>query len=83
VYRQGAHGSAGRLQSRALPYEVWRFTSSGKDRYYIFVDRTGLGTFSLVRSNDLKENGQANWNEFFSQEDLDDITRFLGRDVLR
>jgi GWxTD domain-containing protein len=83
VYRQGAHGSAGRLQSRALPYEVWRFTSTGKDRYYIFVDRTGLGTFSLVRSNDLKENGQANWNEFFSQEDLDDITRFLGRDVIR
>jgi GWxTD domain-containing protein len=83
VLRQGAHGAGGRLQSRALPYEVWRYTSSGKDRYYIFVDRTGVGSFSLVRSNDLKESGLPNWNEFFGKEDFEEIGRFLGRDVFR
>jgi GWxTD domain-containing protein len=83
VKQQGAHGEGGRLQSRALAWEVWRYTSSGKDRFYIFVDRTGLGTFKLVRSNDVKENGLVNWNEFFGRDDLDEIGRFLGQDVFR
>lgn len=83
VLRQGAHGEGGRLQSRALPYEVWRYTRSGKDRHYIFVDRTGVGSFSLVRSNDLKESGLPNWNEFFGREDLEEIGRFLGRDFFQ
>jgi GWxTD domain-containing protein len=83
VKQQGAHGEGGRLQSRALGWEVWRYTSSGKDRFYIFVDRTGLGTFKLVRSNDVKENGLMNWNEFFGRDDLEEIGRFLGRDVFR
>lgn len=81
--QQGAHGEGGRLQSRALAWEVWRYTSSGKDRFYIFVDRTGLGTYNLVRSNDVKENVLSNWNEFFGRDDLDEISRFLGRDVFR
>ena len=83
VKQQGAHGEGGRLQSRALAWAVWRYTSSGKDRFYIFVDRTGLGTYSLVRSNDVKENVVSNWNEYFGRDDLDEISRFLGRDVFR
>jgi GWxTD domain-containing protein len=83
VKQQGAHGEAGRLQSRALAWEVWRSTSSGKDRFYIFVDRTGLGAYTLVRSNDIKENGLSNWYEFFSREDLEEIRQFLGRDIFR
>lgn len=83
VKQQGAHGEGGRLQSRALAWAVWRYTNSGKDRFYIFVDRTGLGTYSLVRSNDVKENVVSNWNEFFGRDDLDEISRFLGRDVFR
>jgi GWxTD domain-containing protein len=64
---------------RSPPYEVWRFRS-GKDRYYIFVDRAnGLGNFQLVYSNDLKEPGQPNWQELLhKQEAVDDIGRFLG-----
>lgn len=83
IRQQGAHGEGGRLQSRALAWEVWRYTSSGKDRFYIFVDRTGLGSYNLVRSNDVKENVLSNWNEFFGRDDLDEISRFLGRDVFR
>jgi GWxTD domain-containing protein len=64
---------------RSPPYEVWRFRS-GKDRYYVFVDRAnGLGNYQLVFSNDLKEQGQPNWQELLrKQEAVDDIGRFLG-----
>jgi GWxTD domain-containing protein len=83
IKQQGAHGEGGRLQSRAFGWEAWHYTSSGKDRYYIFVDRSGLGAYRLVRSNDIKENGLSNWSEFFGREDLEEINRFLGRDVFR
>ena len=66
---------------RSPPYEVWRFRT-GKDRYYIFIDRAnGLGNYQLVYSNDLKEPGQPNWQELLHKEDaVDDIGRFLGVD---
>jgi GWxTD domain-containing protein len=66
---------------RSPPYEVWRFRT-GKDRYYIFIDRAnGLGNYQLVYSNDLKEPGQPNWQELLHKEDaVDDISRFLGVD---
>jgi GWxTD domain-containing protein len=83
VLRQGAQGPGGRLQARALPYEVWRYTASGKDRFYIFVDRTGAGAYALVHSNDVREVKIANWNEFFGRDDLDEIQRFVGTDVFR
>ena len=83
VKQQGANGGGGRLQSRALAWEVWHYTSSGKDRFYIFIDRTGMRTYKLVHSNDVKENGLSNWNEFFGRDDLEEISRFLGTDVFR
>lgn len=67
---------------RSPPYEVWRFRT-GKDRYYIFVDRAnGLGNFQLVHSNDIREPGQPNWRELlYKQDAVDDIGRFLGLDL--
>jgi len=67
---------------RSPPYEVWRFRT-GKDRYYIFIDRAnGLGNFQLVYSNDIKEPGQPNWQELlYKQDAVDDISRFLGVDL--
>jgi GWxTD domain-containing protein len=67
---------------RSPPYEVWRFRS-GKDRYYVFVDRAnGIGNYQLVYSNDLKEPGQPNWQELLHKQDaVDDISRFLGIEI--
>ncbi|HKT60265.1 MAG TPA: GWxTD domain-containing protein [Gemmatimonadales bacterium] len=67
---------------RSPPYEVWRFRT-GKDRYYIFIDRAnGLGNFQLVYSNDIKEPGQPNWQELLHKQDaVDDISRFLGIEI--
>ena len=51
-------------QGYAPPYEVWRY-SRGKGNYYIFADRTGVGGFKLMSSNDVKEvgdpNGRGSW----------------------
>lgn len=67
---------------RSPPYEVWRFRT-GKDRYYIFIDRAnGLGQFQLVYSNDIKEPGQPNWQELlYKQDAVDDISHFLGIEI--
>jgi GWxTD domain-containing protein len=83
VLRRGGESAGGSLQSRALPWEVWHYTTAGKDAYYIFVDRTGAGAYALVHTNDIREPKLANWVEFFGQEDLEDIQRFLNTDVFR
>ncbi len=35
-------------------------------RYYVFADRNNLGTFTLMKSNDLKEPGNAAWIEIMT-----------------
>jgi GWxTD domain-containing protein len=65
---------------RSPPYEVWRFRR-GKDRYYIFADRSnGVGIYELIHSNDVKEIGQPNWREVVLEPAVQDIGRFLGID---
>jgi GWxTD domain-containing protein len=65
---------------RSPPYEVWRFRS-GKDRYYIFADRSGgVGIYQLIQSNDVKEVSQPNWREIVYEPAVQDIGRFLGID---
>jgi GWxTD domain-containing protein len=65
---------------RSPPYEVWRFRS-GKDRYYIFADRSGgVGIYQLIYSNDVKEISQPNWREIVFEPAVQDIGRFLGID---
>ncbi len=65
---------------RSPPYEVWRFRR-GKDRYYIFADRSnGVGIFELIHSNDVREAGQPNWREVVFEPAVQDIGRFLGID---
>jgi GWxTD domain-containing protein len=69
---------------RSPPYEVWHFTR-GKNRYYVFVDRSnGLGFYQLVTSNDVRETSLPNWMELLHKEDaVLDISRFVGVDLLR
>jgi GWxTD domain-containing protein len=63
--------------AKAPPYEVWRYRS-GKDRWYIFADRSlGVGLFQLIRSNDVNEPGLPNWQGILTPEGLQDVGRFL------
>lgn len=82
------NGAAGDVLDRrtslgkAPPYEVWRYTT-GKERYYIFADRTGFGNYELVATNDLREQGRAGWTEMMGPQAMQDISRFLNIDFFR
>jgi hypothetical protein len=66
-------------QGYAPPYEVWRY-SKGKGRYYIFADRTGVGGFKLLSSNDLQQVGDPNWQRILGIPALEEIATFLNLD---
>jgi GWxTD domain-containing protein len=68
-------------QGYAPPYEVWRY-SKGRGRYYIFADRTGIGGFKLLSSNDLQQVGDPNWQRILGIPALEDIATFLNLDRL-
>jgi len=66
---------------KSPPYQVWRY-SRGKDRFFIFVDRTGFGAYKLAASNDMKERGGIpGYGELLGVEALQDISRWLGIDL--
>jgi GWxTD domain-containing protein len=66
---------------KAPPYTVWRYTS-GKGRYYVFADRTGLGNYQLMHTNDLKEASRGGWLDIMTEEAIVDISRWLAIDFL-
>lgn len=66
---------------KAPPYEVWRY-SRGRSRYYIFADRTGIGGYNLIHTNDLQENGIPTWREILTLDAVRDVGQFLGQDFL-
>jgi hypothetical protein len=55
----------------------------GKERYYIFADRTGFGVYQLIASNDLKQTGLPGYREILGGEALQDISRWLGLDLFQ
>jgi len=63
----------------APPYEVWRYTR-GRPRYFIFADRTGIGGYNLIHTNDLQENGIPTWREILTPDAVRDVGQFLGVD---
>jgi GWxTD domain-containing protein len=66
-------------QGQAPSYVVWRYTR-GKNLYYIFSDRSGLGAYKLLASNDLSEAGAPDWREILGPDALRDIGQFLNLD---
>lgn len=64
---------------QAPPYEVWRYTR-GKPRYYVFADRTGIGVYNLIQTNDLQETGIPTWREILTEDAVRDVGLFLGVD---
>lgn len=64
---------------QAPPYEVWRYTR-GKLRYYVFADRTGIGGYNLIQTNDLQETGIPTWREILTEDAVRDVGLFLGVD---
>jgi GWxTD domain-containing protein len=69
-------------QGLAPPYEVWRYTR-GRARYYVFADRTMIGAYNLIHTNDLNENRSPGWREIITEQGVADVGRFLGEDFFR
>ena len=59
------------------PYEAWKYTRE-RGYYYVFVDRNGMGDYSLVATNDRREPGLQNWEGVIGRENADEVKRFLG-----
>ncbi len=66
-----------RPMASPAPYEVWRYTR-GRQRYFIFLDRSGLGNYQLIGTNDRQEVGLPNWGQMLGSEDSVNVARFLG-----
>jgi GWxTD domain-containing protein len=67
-------------ESKAPPYEVWRYNRGGQ-RWYIFADLSnGFGSYRVMNSNDLKEPRKADWREIMTEEAVRDAGRFLNVD---
>lgn len=59
------------------PYVAWKYTR-GRQRYYVFLDRSGLGHYQLIGTNDRHETGLPNWSEILGMGSYTDVARFLG-----
>lgn len=57
--------------------EVWRYTR-GRNRFYIFMDRTRLGAYQLLHSNEVTEPGRSDWQSQLGFYGVEAIERFLG-----
>ena len=68
-------------QGTAPPYEVWRY-AKGKGKYYIFADRTGYGSYDLIASDDKSETGIPTWQKILGLDVVQDISRFVGVDLI-
>ncbi len=66
-----------RPMASPAPYEVWKYTR-GRQRYYVFVDQSGLSDYHLIFTNDRQETGVQNWGQILGAEDSTDVARFLG-----
>lgn len=66
-------------EGRAPSYLVWRYTR-GRAEWYIFADRSGLGAYKLLHSNNRMEPGAADWTEILGPDAVRDIGLFLGVD---
>jgi GWxTD domain-containing protein len=64
---------------QAPPYLVWRYTR-GKVLYFVFSDRSGLGAYKLMTTNDLHEAGAPDWRDILGTDATRDIGYFLGID---
>lgn len=64
-------------EGRTPALEVWRYTS-GRARWFIFGDRSRLGTYLLVYSNEVTEPGKPDWSELLGYYGIQAVEDYLG-----
>jgi GWxTD domain-containing protein len=68
VRREPASGTS-------YPWEYWKYTK-GRVLYYLFLDKTRLGNYSLVYTTDRRESSYPEWQSYFTSDALRDILNF-------
>jgi GWxTD domain-containing protein len=66
-------------RGRAPMYQVWRYTRQ-RDTWFIYADRSGLGSFKLIHTNDRAEAGSPDWRDILGPDAVRDAGLFLGVD---
>lgn len=66
-------------EGRAPPYLVWRYTRT-RNTWFIFADRSGLGNYKLMASNDRTEPEFPGWGDLLGPDAVRDIGLYLGVD---
>jgi GWxTD domain-containing protein len=69
-------------EGRSPPFQVWRYNRN-KGRFYIFADRTGLGNYQLIFTNDRNESNIATWSDVLGETGMQQAGRFLGVDLFQ
>ncbi len=64
-------------EGQTAAVEVWRYTR-GRNRFYIFMDRTRLGAYQLLHSNEVTEPGRPDWQTQLGFYGVEAVERFLG-----
>lgn len=64
---------------KAPPYLVWHYTRR-RDTWFVFADRSGLGNYQMMTSNDRSEPGSPSWRDILGPDAVRDIGLFLGVD---
>ena len=59
----------------SYPWEYWKYTR-GRVLYYLFLDRTRLGNYSLIYSNDRHESSEPDWQRYLNDDALREIVNF-------
>ncbi len=68
-----------RPMAQPKPYEVWVYTRDRR-RWYVFLDRTGLGHYELIGTNDVSERSvDPNWVYLLGPDGAQEVTNFLQR----
>jgi GWxTD domain-containing protein len=64
-------------QGRAPRWTAWRYTH-GRGRYYVFVDRTGVGNWVLLTTDDRFESTLPGWQDILTPDAVRELGQYVG-----
>jgi len=67
-------------EGKTPPLEVWRYTKS-RNRHFVFADRNRLGAYYLVLSNEVTEQGRADWADMLGYYGVQALENYLNVDL--
>lgn len=62
------------------PYEAWKYTRD-RNRWYVFMDQTGIGHYLLLGTNDNREPSRQQWQRTLGGDGTRDVYNFLNLDL--